>query len=483
MLLLKRLIMQELRLRQTLTQRLTPQQIQLIKLLQVPAADIKGRIEQELSANPVLEQTDEEPLPQEEASPGEEVKLEDYLGEEPYKPWYRQRDGRGQDWQDRREAAIPARHSLQEHLLEQLYFLQLSERQQRIGEHLLGSLESDGYIRRDLEAIVNDLAFTQYIETDVQEVTAVLQRIQELDPPGIGARNLQECLLIQLQRKGPNAVQQLAIQILTQGFEALSKKHYDRLAKKLRIGDGDLQLLREAIALIGKLNPKPGGRDEASAQSQPLYPDFVVTKQDGQLHVALSAYHTPKLGISKRYTTMLADYQQLYKKDQQLKEAATFVKQKLAAAQGFITAIKQRQQTLLHTMQAIVKLQHDFFIEEEENKLKPMILKDVAREVGLDVSTISRVVTNKSVQTTLAVYPLKRFFTEAISTSSGEEVSSQAVKQAIATLIGEEDKQKPYADDKLVQMLRARGYQIARRTVAKYREQLHIPVARLRKEL
>lgn len=473
--------MQELRLRQTLTQRLTPQQIQLIKLLQVPAADIKGRIEQELSVNPALEQASEAPLAQEAATQSEEVQLEDYLGEESYKPWYRQRDGRGQDKQDSKEAAIPTKYSLHEHLLEQLYFLQLSERQRRIGEHLLGSLESDGYIRRDLAAIVNDLAFTQYVETDVQEVAAVLQSIQGLDPPGIGARNLQECLLIQLQRRAPNAVQQLAIQILTQGFEALSKKHYDRLAKKLAVADP--QLLREAIALIGKLNPKPGSREEESAQSQPLYPDFVVTKQDGQLHVALRAYHTPKLGISKRYTTMLADYQQLDKKGPQLREATAFVKQKLAAAQGFIAAIRQRQQALLHTMRAIVKLQHDFFMEEEEYKLKPMILKDVAAEVGLDVSTISRIVTNKSVQTDLGVYPLKRFFTEAISTTSGEEVSNRAVKQTISTLIQEEDKRRPHADDKLTRMLRERGYQVARRTVAKYREQLHIPVARLRKEL
>lgn len=473
--------MQELRLRQALTQRLTPQQIQLIKLLQVSAIDIKARIEQELSANPVLEQASEEPLAQEEATQREEVKLEDYLGEDPYKPWHRQRDSRGQDKQDSREAAIPTKYSLHEYLLEQLYFLQLSERQQRIGEHILGSLESDGYIRRDPEAIVNDLAFTQYIETDAQEVAAVLKKIQALDPPGIGASSLQECLLIQLQRKASNPVQQLAIQILRQGFEAFSKKHYDRLAKKL--GIADLQLLREAIALIGKLNPKPGGKDEESAQSQPLYPDFVVTKQDGQLHVALSAYHTPKLGISKRYTTMLAGYQQLYKKDQQLRKAATFVKQKLAAAQGFIAAIKQRQQTLLHTMQAIVKLQHDFFIEEEDRKLKPMILKDVATEVGLDISTISRIVTNKSVQTDLGIYPLKLFFTEAIGTTSGAEVSNRAVKQAISTLIQEEDKRKPYADDRLAQMLRVQGYQIARRTVAKYREQLHILVARLRKEI
>ena len=476
--------MQALRLKQTLTQRLTPQQIQLIKLLQVPSVDIRARIEQELSENPVLEQASEpseEPLTYEEATQKEEVNLADYLGEETYKPRYGQRDSRAQDKQARREAAIPVKYSLHEQLLEQLHFLQLDERQQKIGQHLLGSLESDGYIRRDLEAIVNDLAFTQYLETDVQEVEAVLKRIQGFDPLGIGARNLQECLLIQLQKGANSSAKQLAIQVVTQGFEAFTKKHYDKLVKKL--GIEDLQLLREAIALIGKLNPKPGGRDEVSAQSQPLYPDFIVAKQDGQLRVALSSYNTPELSISKRYTTMLADYQQLRKKDKKLKEAATFVKQKLEAAKGFIEAIKQRQQSLLHAMQAIVKLQYDFFMEEEEQKLKPMILKDVATELGMDVSTMSRIVNNKSVQTDCGIYPLKFFFTEAITTTSGEEVSNRAVKQALSILIQGEDKQRPYTDDRLVLMLQAAGYPIARRTVAKYREQLHIPVARLRREV
>lgn len=476
--------MQELRLKQTLTQRLTPQQIQLIKLLQVPSVDIRARIERELSENPVLEQASEhseEPPTHEEATQKEEVSLADYLGEETYKPWYGQRDSRAQDKQAWREAAIPVKYSLHDQLLEQLHFLQLDERQQKIGEHLLGSLESDGYIRRDLEAIVNDLAFTQYLETDVQEVEAVLKRIQGFDPLGIGARNLQECLLIQLQKGANSSAKQLAIQVVTQGFEAFTKKHYDKLVKKL--GIEDLQLLREAIALIGKLNPKPGGRDEVSAQSQPLYPDFIVTKQDGQLRVALSSYNTPELSISKRYTAMLADYQQPRKKDKKLKEAATFVKQKLEAAKWFIEAIKQRQQTLLHAMQAIVKLQYDFFMEEEEQKLKPMILKDVATEIGMDVSTMSRIVNNKSVQTDFGIYPLKFFFTEAIITTSGEEVSNRAVKQALSTLIQGENKQRPYTDDRLALMLQAAGYPIARRTVAKYREQLHIPVARLRREV
>lgn len=476
--------MQELRLKQNLTQRLTPQQIQLVKLLQIPSVDIRVRIEQELTENPVLEEggdTSEEQPEKEEATQEEEVALAEYLGEEAYKPQYVQRDSQAQEKQAKREAAIPTRYSLNEQLLEQLHFLRLDERQYKIGRHLIGSLESDGYIRRDLEAIVNDLAFTQYIETDVQEVAAVLSRIQSFDPPGIGARNLQECLLIQLQKQGENPAKQLAIQIITQGFESFIKKHYDKLAKKLAIGDK--QLLKEALALITKLDPKPGGRDEASARSQLLYPDFIVTKQNGQLQVTLSSYNTPELRIRKSYTAILADYHKPHKKDKKLKEAATFVKQKLEAAKWFMDAIKQRQQTLLHTMEAIVKLQYDFFMEGEEQQLKPMILKDVAVEIGMDVSTVSRIANNKSVQTDTGVYPLKFFFTEAISTTSGDEVSNRAVKQAVLALIQGEDKQRPYPDDKIALMLQARGYHIARRTVAKYREQLHIPVARLRKEV
>ena len=476
--------MQELRLKQTLTQRLTPQQIQLIKLLQIPSIDIRERIEQELAENPVLEEggdNSEEQLEKKEANQEEEVALADYLREEAYKPQDARRDSQAAERQARREAAIPTRYSLHEQLLEQLYFLRLDERQHKIGQHLIGSLESDGYIRRDLEAIVNDLAFIQYIEADVQEVVAVLSKIQGFDPPGIGARNLQECLLMQLQKKEDSPARQLAIQIITQGFEVFTKKHYDKLAKKLAIEN--MQLLREALALITKLNPKPGGTGEASAQSQPLYPDFIVTKQNGQLQVTLSSYNTPELRVRKSYTAILEDYHKPNKKNKKLREAATFVKQKLEAAKWFMDAIKQRQQTLLHTMQAIVKLQYGFFIEEEEQQLKPMILKDVAVEIGMDVSTVSRIVNNKSVQTDFGIYPLKFFFTEAISTTSGEEVSNRAVKQAVLALIQEENKQRPYTDDKLGLILQAKGYHIARRTVAKYREKLHIPVARLRKEV
>ncbi|MEO1301314.1 MAG: RNA polymerase factor sigma-54 [Bacteroidota bacterium] len=365
--------------------------------------------------------------------------------------------------------------------MEQFHYLQLDEKQRKIGEYLLGNLEDDGYIRRDLEVIVNDLACNEYIRAHTHEVEAVLKKIQQLDPPGIAARNLQECLLIQLQKGEKKPARQLAIQIVTETFPAFIRKHYDTILKKLEVADR--VLFREAIALISKLNPKPRIDDGASLHRQLVYPDFIVTQREEQLRVSLRSYYTPELSVSKRYAALLSEYETPQRKDKHMREAATFVKQRLTAAQWFIEAIKQRQQTLLHTMETIVKLQHDFFIEEEEQNLKPMILKDVAQEMQADISTISRVVNNKSVQTDLAIYPLKFFFTEGIHTTSGTEVSNRVVKQALAKLIREEDKQKPYPDHKLVDMLQAQGYDIARRTVAKYREQMHMPVARMRREV
>lgn len=470
--------MQALGFKQILTHRLTPQQIQLVKLLQVPAIDIKARIERELSENPALEQAQEAPEEKSaELSPTSEAPAD--LGEEEPRWGYRQYDSHADRM--RREATIPVKYSLYDRLLEQFHYLQLDEKQRKIGEYLLGNLEDDGYIRRDLEVIVNDLACNEYVRAHTHEVEAVLKKIQQLDPPGIAARNLQECLLIQLQKAEKKPARQLAIQIVTETFPAFIRKHYDTILKKLEVADR--ALFREAIALISKLNPKPRIDDGASLHRQLVYPDFIVTQREGQLRVSLRSYYTPELSVSKRYAALLSEYETPQRKDKHMREAATFVKQRLTAAQWFIEAIKQRQQTLLHTMETIVKLQHDFFIEEEEQNLKPMILKDVAQEMQADISTISRVVNNKSVQTDLAIYPLKFFFTEGIHTTSGTEVSNRVVKQALAKLIREEDKQKPYPDHKLVDMLQAQGYDIARRTVAKYREQMHMPVARMRREV
>ncbi len=476
------IVMQELRLKQTLTQRLTPQQIQLIKLLQVPSIDLRARIEQELAENPILEASnnlDEAPISQEDT--GDEPIWDEAWSMLPAKQQLKQRDRELEAKQARREATISRQDSLHDQLLAQLDLLRLDQRQHKIGEHLIGSLESDGYIRRDLAAIVNDLSFIAYVETNVAEVLAILKKIQHFDPPGIGARNLQECLLLQLYKKEDSPAKQLAIQILTHAFEAFTKKHYDKIAKKLAIANEPL--LKEALELITKLNPKPGGRDSDMNATQTLYPDFLVTNQNGHLQVSLNTYHTPELRVRKSYAKILEAYQKPQARDKKLQEAALFIKQKLEAAKWFMDAIKQRRHTLLHTMQAIVKLQHDFFMEEDEEKLKPMILKDVATEIGMDVSTVSRIVNNKSVQTDFSIYPLKFFFTEAISMDTGEAVSNRAVKQVLLSLIQRENKQTPYSDEELTLLLREKGYNLARRTVAKYREQLAIPVARLRKEV
>lgn len=479
--------MQKIRLKQKLTHKLTPQQLQLVKLLQIPAIDIHQRVQQEISDNPVLEVVhEEETVASDEQTDSTEDGLTINVEEEV--PYYLKTTFRDHDAEERwarREASVPNKYSLQEQLLAQLEMLQLDEHQYKIGQYLIGSLEADGYIRRDLSALVNDLLLTQYITTHQEEVESILKQIQALDPPGIGARNLQECLLIQLHRQQARSARDLAIQIVSQTFEAFTKKHYTAITKKLMIEDQ--QLFKEALESIAKLDPKPGGSMyQQIQQNQVLYPDFVIGKQGEHLEVHLNTYRTPELKISRSYLDILEESQRAFKespKKKELQEATAFVKQKVGAARWFIDALKQRQQTLLRTMQAIVQLQYDFFLEGDESKLKPMILKDIAQVIQMDISTVSRIVSNKSVQTNFGIYPLKFFFTEAISTTMGEDVSSQAVRQALAGLIEQEDKQQPYADEQLTAMLLEQGYRVARRTVAKYREQLRIPVARLRKKL
>jgi len=476
--------MQRLRLNHALTHRLSPQKLQLIKLLQVPSVAMKARIEQEIAKNPALEEVDhalDEQVRHEERVDNEEEFLTQYSRTDGYQVYNRAHE-QHQDRLATKTLMLPTSYSLDEQLLQQLRFLKLDQQQHKIGVHLIGSIERDGYIRRDLEAIVNDLAFTQYIETNVHQVEAVLKKIQRFDPPGIGARSLQECLLLQLEKSQDSSeASKLAIRVLTQCFGAFTKKHYDRIAEKLGIEDS--ALLKESLALIARLDPKPGSSINVSSHGEALHPDFIVTKQNEQLHVALTTYNTPALRTSKRYVIMLENYRKHAKKDNRIREAASFARKKLESAQWFIDAVKQRQNTLLNTMKAIVKLQHAFFMEEEERKLRPMVLKYVAKEIGMDVSTVARIVNNKSVQTDFSIYPLKFFFTEAITTTSGIEVSNRAVKKAIAEIIKHEDPTKPYTDEKIVALLKEQGYPIARRTVAKYREQLSLPVARLRKEL
>jgi RNA polymerase sigma-54 factor len=491
--------MQKLGLSQSLQQKLSPQQIQFIKLLQVPTAELEGRIEEELEINPALEEGEEqeqeqekpeespaesesEEVPETSTSSSDDVDIKDYLGDDDYSGYKMQGDGDDDD--DNREMPIPMSSSLHEQLMNQLDFLGLDERELAIGKQLVGSIESDGYIRRDLEAIVNDMAFSQGIETTAEEVEAVLKKIQTFDPPGIAARNLQECLYLQLDRmdNGHDIDVAVAKKIISECFEEFTKKHYQKIQKKLDTEDENF--VRDAMEVIIKLNPKPGGGGGQNAtKNQYIIPDYILTNNNGKLELALNSRNAPELRISRSYTDMFKAYDKSNKKDKKLKEAVTFVKQKLDAAKWFIDAIKQRQHTLLRTMKAIIDFQYDFFLEGDETKLKPMILKDIATMINMDISTVSRVASSKAIQTDFGIYPLKYFFSEGISTDSGEEVSSREVKQIIKDIIESEDKDKPYSDDKLEKILNDKGYNIARRTVAKYREQLNIPVARLRKEM
>lgn len=474
--------MQKLGLIQTLGQKLSPQQIQFIKLLQVPTAELEARIKEELEVNPALEEgkeeSTEEQSDQTDETTNEELDIEDYLNEDDYAGYKMQGDNYNEE---QRETPISSGTTLHEQLIGQMGYLRLDETQTVIGKQLIGSIEADGYIRRDLEAIMNDLAFSQNIETTVDELEDVLYKIQTFDPPGIAARNLKECLLIQLDKKEENGVDvTLAKKIVSSCFDEFTKKHYDKITKKLGISDDEL---KEAVDLITKLNPKPGGIGDGLVKTQFLIPDFLLNNNNGKLELTLNARNAPELKVSRSYSDMFQTYNKSDKSDKKLKETVSFVKQKLDAAKWFIDAVRQRQQTLLNTMNAIIKFQYDFFLDGDESKLKPMILKDIAELIGMDISTVSRVANSKSIQTEFGIYPLKYFFSEGISTDSGEDVSSREVKQKLKKLIEEEDKAKPLSDDKLEKELKAMGYNIARRTVAKYREQMNLPVARLRKEL
>lgn len=490
--------MQKLSLSQSLQQKLSPQQIQYIKLLQVTTAELENRIEEELEQNPVLEEGEEdEPEVQQDEAPEEEtpesetaestetsedIDLKDYLPEEDYASYKTYSDD-GDD-EEERETPIATSSSLHETLMTQLGFLGLNEKQTIIGSQLIGSIEGDGYIRREMESIVNDLAFSQGIETNLEEVESVLKKIQTFDPAGIAARNLQECLLLQLERMddGQDVDVIVAKRIISECYEEFTKKHYPKILKKLDLDDEDY--IKDAIELIVKLNPKPGGEMSSGlVKNQYVIPDFILTNNNGKLEIALNSRNAPELRVSRSYTEMFEAYEKSDKKDKKLKEAVSFVKQKLDAARWFIDAIKQRQQTLMRTMRAIVDFQYEYFLDGDETKLKPMILKDIAQKIDMDISTVSRVSSSKTVQTDFGTIPLKYFFSEGITTETGEEASSRQVKQIIKDLVTNEDKNKPYSDDRLEEILNEKGYVIARRTVAKYREQLNIPVARLRREV
>ncbi len=480
--------MQKLHLTQSLSQKLSPQQIQFIKLLQVPTAELDTRIEEELEVNPALEEgaaeKDEEYSAEDDydeyENSTESESIEEYLHDD-YSGYKMQGDGRSPD-EDDKEMPISVGSSLHEQLMTQLGYLKLDEREHLIGKQLIGSIDADGYIRRELEAIVNDLIFSLNIETDVEELESILYKIQNFDPSGIAARNLQECLSLQLERKDEETIHlEIAKLIIEKCFNEFSKKHYDKIAKRLNIENEDD--LKEAISLITRLNPKPGGTGEDIVKTQYLIPDFLLHNNNGKLELTLNSRNAPMLKVSRSYADMLHAYDKSDKKDKKLKETVSFIKQKLDSAKWFIDAIKQRQNTLLNTMHAIINFQEEYFQEGDESKLRPMILKDIADKINMDISTVSRVANSKSIQTEFGIFPLKYFFSEGISTDSGEDVSSREVKNKLKEFIDSEDKSKPLSDDKLEKLLRGEGYNIARRTVAKYREQLNIPVARLRKQL
>lgn len=481
--------MQRLDLRQLLSQKLSPQQIQFIKLLQIPTVELEARIKEEMEMNPALEEGREEPESEYSDSESEdydseddygkdEVDINDYLNDDEISGYKMQGD-RGGDEEDR-EMPIAMSSSLNDNLMDQLGFLALDDKQYTIGMQLIGSIDSDGYIRRELSSIANDLAFSQNVMTTEEEIEQVLHMIQTFDPAGIGARDLPECLLLQLERREQDETTRLAERIIKESFDEFTKKHYQKIQSRFNVSEDEL---KKAIDVIIKLNPKPGGSGAGMARVQYIIPDFILTNENGQLQLSLNSRNAPDLRISRSYADMFDAYDKSDKKDKKLKETVAFVKQKLDAAKWFIDAIRQRQNTLLRTMESIIKYQHEFFLEGDESKLRPMILKDIAEDIGMDISTVSRVANSKAVQTEFGIYPLKYFFSEGIATDSGEDASSREVKHILKEIIDKESKRKPLSDEKIEKMLNEKGYNIARRTVAKYREQLNIPVARLRKEL
>ncbi len=488
-------------LQQKLLQKLSPQQIQLMKLLQVPTANLEERIKEELEENPALEESDEDydefDESKDEFDSSDEEDFEKEGAEEEYDNLdlseyvseddgeiadYKMRDDNYPEADENKTVPYRIQTSFHEHLQEQLGMLKLDDKQKKISEQIVGSIDDDGYLRRETAAIVDDLAFRQNIESNELEVETVIRLIQQFDPPGVASRNLQECLLIQLQRQ---KVQQkevkMAIDVLTGYFDEFTKKHYDKIQRGLNLTDDEL---KDVINQIIRLTPKPGGNhtDINKAESY-VVPDFFIYNNGGLLELTLNSKNAPDLRISEGYRDMLRDYDKGAKKDRRQKEAVLFIKQKIDAAKWFIDAIKQRQHTLSSVMETIMDYQHEFFMTGDETVLRPMILKDIAERTALDISTVSRVANSKFVQTEFGTYRLKFFFSESLSTDTGEEVSTREVKKILSNFIEGESKKKPLSDEKLTELLQEKGYNIARRTVAKYREQLNIPVARLRKEL
>ena len=475
------------KLQQKLQQKLSPQQIQVIKMLEIPTMMLEQRIKEEMEENPALElEESTEELPNEnddqDSDNGDEFSIDDYFNEDEYSNYKYKADNYSSD-QETKDIPFSAGNSFHENLRQQLGLQNLTDKEMVIADFVLGNIDEDGYLRRELENIVDDIMFAQNIETNEIELKKILSVIQSLDPAGVGASNLQECLLLQIVRRQKTAETITATAILRDFYTEFTKKHYDKIQLKLDIESDDL---KDAIDEILKLNPKPGGayNDPLNKTgNQVITPDFILEDQNGILSVQLHARNVPELKISRTYADMLITYKEHADISKSQKEALQFVRQKLDSAKWFIDAIKQRHHTLLSTMETILAYQKEFFSTGDETKLKPMILKDIAKKTGLDVSTISRVANSKYIQTPYGIYALKYFFSEGLQNEAGEEVSSREIKKILQETIESEDKHKPYTDEQLADVLQEKGYIIARRTIAKYREQLGLAVGRLRKEL
>lgn len=481
---------QQLQLKQQ--QKLSPMQMQVIKLTELPVLELEERIKQELEENPALEEglepNDNSEYDDEYGSEDdtnisqEDLTLGDYMNEDEI-PDYQLRDNNRQGVGKQEEIPFSVAASLHEYLIEQLGECELNDENQKVAEYIIGNIDESGYLDRSLSAISDDLIFQQNIDIPVSRLEEILKVIQDFEPAGIAARNLQECLLLQLGRKEKSEIVDYAINIITNLFDEFTKRHYDKIIRQLNI---DEEILKEVIQEITTLNPKPGNNwgDSLSITLSTIVPDFTIDSYGGELFLSLNNRNIPDLRVSREYSELFkgfSDNKESMSADS--KNTVLFVKQKLDSARWFIDAIKQRQDTLQRTMQAIMDMQYDFFLTGDESQLKPMILKDVALQTGYDISTISRVSNSKYVQTSFGIYPLKYFFSESMQTDTGEEISSREVKAILKECIENEDKKKPLTDDKLSEILNERGYIIARRTVAKYREQMNLPVARLRKEI
>lgn len=476
-----------------LSQKLSPQQIQLMKLIQLPTQAFEQRLKEELIENPALESgSDTEEIYEaddfdaqddfdgNETIEADEINIDEYLSDDETPDYKLQANNYSDDDEDR-SMPLAAQMSFHQDLINQLNTFILPENEREIAEFLVGSIDDDGYLRRTIQDIVDDLAFTQGVYTEEETVEKILHIIHQLDPIGVGARDLQECLLLQLKHKTPSEYIELAIDLIENQFDAFTKKHYEKLLQKYEISQ---EKLKKAIEEIEKLNPKPGGSfDSNSRYIEQIIPDFTIRIIDGELELTLNGRNAPSLHVSKDYQEMMQTYKDSSDKSNSQKDAVQFIKQKLDSAKWFIDAIRQRQETLYVTMNAIMHFQKDYFLDGEETSLKPMILKDIADLVGLDISTVSRVANSKYVDTPYGTKLIKDYFSESMKNDQGEDVSTLEIKKILQNIVEAEDKSKPYPDDQLAEILKEKGYPIARRTIAKYRDLLDIPVARMRKKI